>query len=148
VHLSTAGDVINQVGGPGCAPLDELADGTVLCAADRFTCGTFVVRQAGGTEVWRSFVKCPLVEPRLSPDGQAVAAAGAGAIIYRRGSDRPASFARTQEPDVMILGWAGSGLVLAARADGELGVAAPIDPLQFHDLGLNPGDALLAGALP
>jgi len=149
VHLSTTGTVMDHVGGQGCAPMDELADGTVLCVADRFDCGTFTVRQANGDTIWRRAVKCPFVEPHLSPDGQAVAASGALTLIYRRALDRPASFARQQEPDVTILGWAGSGLVLVTRGDGELGLSVPINPLQLTDLHLNYGaDVHLAGALP
>jgi len=151
VHLSMSGAVLDRLGGQGCAPVDELADGTVLCVADRFECGTFTVRRANGDSLWSRAVKCPFVEPHLSPDGQAVAAAGVGTFIYRRGSGRPASFARQQEPDVSILGWAGSGLVLVVRGDGELGLAVPIDPLQFTDINLSSGampGVHLAGALP
>jgi hypothetical protein len=152
VHLSSSGQVLDRIGGPSCIPLDELPDGTALCAADRYACKDLTVRSAAGEEMWRTAVKCPVAEPHLAPDGQSVAAQGLLNVVYRRDSaGRPASFAREQQPDrLSILGWAGSGHVVVVRDDGELGLANPRNPLVFAGMGFNIGaqsQVLLAGTL-
>jgi len=56
--------------------------------------------------------------------------------VYRKGSSQAASLPGQNPLSVALLGWAGSGAVVIARADGQLGLASVTAPLVFNDLGL------------
>jgi hypothetical protein len=91
IHIGQDGTHLDRLGGSDCHALDELVDGTVLCASagsigpDSIS-GPVQVRTRQGEVVWtvpvaESEVELYLAEPLLSPDGDRVVADG---VIYGR----------------------------------------------------------------
>lgn len=145
VHLAPDGTHLDQIGGRDCAPLDELADGTVLCTTayqDSFT-----VRNQHGDVGWGD--PEPVSEPRLSPDGTAVAVnfgtidGNIPTVITPMGS-RPSSGARLNMTRGTVLGWAGKDQLVVVRQDGHLGLLSAKGPVVFADLGLTLGQQCCA----
>lgn len=142
IHLGLDGTHLDTIGGPSCMPLDELIDGTVMCGQPGYTTGpySFSVRRTDGSAIWngQSGGEATL-SPKLSPDGNAVA----WGAVYARGSAQPASLPGQDPLSVALLGWVGTGRVLIAQQDGQLGLSPAVAPLAFHGLGQSvPGQAL------
>jgi hypothetical protein len=147
VHLGPDGSVLDRIGGADCVPMDELQNGTVLCRTSLQDCQTISVRKADGTQLWRKVPGCDFFEPRLSPDANAVSANAAWSVVYARNSSKPASFAREQQPNFTIVGWAGAGMLLVVQASGDLGISPAMNPLSFRSLGVNIGGSC-SGCVP
>ncbi len=147
VHLGFDGSVLDTIGGPDCVPMDELPNGTVLCRLRLSDCGSLNVRTSSGTTIWSRVPGCNFFEPRLSPDGQAVAVNADRGIVFQRNRTQPASFARQEAPDYSIVGWAAPGTLLVIKQSGDLGLASTLDPLVFSALGVNIGGPCI-GCVP
>jgi hypothetical protein len=147
VHLGPDGSVRDTIGGPDCVPMDELANGMVLCRLGLYDCQSLNVRTSLGVTIWSRVPGCDFFEPRLSPDAQAVAVNTDRAIVFQRNRTQPASFARQQSPDYSIVGWAAAGTLLVVKQNGDLGLASAMDPLVFSALGLNIGGPCI-GCVP
>jgi hypothetical protein len=132
IHLAPDGTHLDQIGGPGCQPWDELLDGTVLCAGAQWD--SFAVRARGGTLLWTAQPGCCINEPRLSPDGQAVI--DGGSRIYARDSPAPASFARVNGQATRMLGWAGNHFVVTVGSNDRLALSAVPNLVTVLDLKL------------
>jgi hypothetical protein len=139
VHLALDGTHLDQIGGTGCLPWDELVDGSVLCGSPQWD--SFTVRSRTGSVLWGR-QESLYNEPRLSPDGHAVAfnADGQTATVLTATSSRPASSTRLSLPRYAFLGWAGNSQIVVVRNDGHLGLQAATGPMLFDDLGLLVGD--------
>jgi hypothetical protein len=139
IHLGLDGTHIDQIGGAGCQPWDELRDGTVLCGAGDWA--GFSVRTRTGVALWSRQPGCCLLEPRLSPDGSAVVVDGDGAGIYSQYTGQGASASRYGDP-VWLLGWAGSdyAVVLNQFPTGRVGIVPVSDPSNVMYLGLAVGN--------
>ena len=131
IHLALDGAHRDVIGGAGCVPLD----GTVLCGQANYLNGPYAltVRRSNGSILWsRQTTGVAILGPKLAPDGNSVA----WGAVYRKGSSQAASLPGQNPLSVALLGWAGSGAVVIARADGQLGLASVTAPLVFNDLGL------------
>jgi hypothetical protein len=141
VHLAPDGSHLDQVGGSGCSPLDELSDGTVLCLAG----SAFEVRSASGDLRWRQDLGGSyFYDPRLSPDGGRIASE---ATVFSRGSG-PASAARqagSTEASHFAQGWLDGSTIVASSVDigpsavsesARLMLVDAGNPSQVHDLGV------------
>jgi hypothetical protein len=96
VHLGSDGTHLDQLGGPGCGPLDELPDGTTLCYVGAFPRG-YEVRTSSGQVIWQQdLAGGSYNNPLLSPDGRRIAV---GNTLFTQGST-PASFARQSTPQL------------------------------------------------
>ena len=120
IHLAMDGTHLDQIGGADCQAWDELVDGTVLCGSGDWQ--SFSVRRKNGDVLW-SRSGGYLQNVTLSSDGNGVASADG--TVYIRNSSQAASFARTAQPAVQILGWADPGHVVTIGTDGRLGLSAP-----------------------
>src|SRR5207248_835673 len=114
-------------------------NGTVLCRLGLKDCGSLTVRTSSGITLWRKVPGCDFFEPRLSPDAQAVAVNAADSIVYSRNIAKPASFARQESPDYVIVGWVAPTTLLVIKSSGDLGLASASNPLSFSSLGVNIG---------
>jgi hypothetical protein len=132
IHIAPDGTHLDQIGGSGCQPWDELSDGTVLCGGAQWD--SFAVRARDGTLLWSEHPGCCIHEPRLSPDGQAVIEGGLR--IRLRGSPASASFARVNGRTTQILGWAGNHFVVTVGSDDRLALSAVPDLVKVLDLKL------------
>ena len=101
----------------------------------------------GKGRAWDEDPGCCVLEPRLSPDAHAVSVNAPRAAIYSRDSVRVASFVRWNTPVDQLLGWAGSGYVVAVRKDGHVGLVPEVNTMTFIDLGLVLGNPTLVGAI-
>ena len=137
VHLALDGTHLDRIGGSDCIPWDELLDGTVLCGSPGWD--SFTVRTSTGSVLWGR-QEGLYAEPRLSPDGRAVAFNGPTATILTATSERPASSARQTPPIYAFLGWAGNSEIVVVRDAGHLGLAPATGPAGFRDLGLVVGN--------
>lgn len=139
IHLGLDGTHLDQIGGAGCTPWDELDDGTILCGGSDWS--SFSVRTRTGTVLWSRAVGSGIInEPRLSPDGRGVTVNGDHVAIYLRDSATPASSVRTSPPAEALLGWVGSDYVLVVRAGtpAPMGLVPVADTQTFIALGTLP----------
>jgi hypothetical protein len=133
IHIAPDGSHVDQIGGSDCLPLDELPDGTMLCAT---RVGTEVRRPSGET-LWR--VAWPDQNyywgVSLSPDGNAVAAQDV--VVSRSGV---ASAPRTRSPgnpSLVAEGWVDSSTVVEAGPNGQLELCPARDLARCQSLGLS-----------
>jgi hypothetical protein len=142
IHLASDGTHLDVVGGPDCLPWDELPDGTVLCGSQSWN--AFEVRTRDGRFLWGANQGL-YDEPRLSPDGHAVAfnqdaLGGSTAVVITPTGSRPSSDARAMAPRYSFLGWAGNEHLVVVTADGHLALLTTEGPGALTDLGLALGN--------
>lgn len=142
IHLGLDGSHLDVIGGPACAPWDELHDGTVLCGGK--TWQTFDVRTSAGQVLWSRSTSGGWTEPKLSPDGRSVSVNGQSGAIFTLDGPTVASFGRVgpNGPTVAMLGWADRSFALVAKLDqgGRLGLVPAVNATNFIDLGVSVGE--------
>jgi hypothetical protein len=123
VHLGADGTHLDQLGGPGCRPLDVLPNGTTLCYTGNFP-HSYEVRTSTGQLSWHEDLAASYYNPVLSPDGQRIVAqTGESSVLFAQRSV-PASVARLSPPSTPQfsgLGWVGSSTLAGwSKASGTV----------------------------
>jgi hypothetical protein len=144
VHVGPDGTHLDQVAG-GCRPLDEVADGTVLCLAGAPT-WQYEIRRSSGELVWQHAVPGQLpAYTYLSPDGAHVAVDN---LVFGR-DGRTVTLGPAPTPTQGIprgglraQGWLDDHTVVGAlvQADGSAGKVGVVDlgsPGQVRQLPLD-----------
>ena len=128
VHLASDGSHAEQLGGPGCVAVDEIPNGTVVCAAD--TSPQLRVKSSSGAVFWQASLPAGAssASPWLSPDGSTIALQGL-TVTARGAAPAPAA--------AIPLGWLDNSTIVESTAAGDLSLYEAAGGKKLRDLGLN-----------
>ncbi len=128
VHLAPDGSRAEQLGGAGCVAVDEISNGTVVCAAD--TPPQLNVKSSSGAVLWQAGLPAgaSYASPWLSPDGGTIALQGFTVTAH---GATPAAAAE------IPLGWLDNSTIVEATAVGDLSLYEAAGGRKLRDLGLS-----------
>ena len=122
IHLAADGTHLDEVGGSGCfLPVDELANGTVVCVGSDGS--SFTIRNRGGGILWQAALDGVPIDPHVSPDGGALVVEASDVELFRVGAQQAVSLTQTTNSPFIPLGWFGNDyLVVVYNAGTRLGL--------------------------